>query len=59
MIPSAGRQSTSTLGKPMFHMGASFDDKDEDEEFEMNGSISHNNNSKSVRDENTPLVSRK
>lgn len=58
MIQSAGRQSTSTLGKPIFHMGASFDDKDEEEEYEMNGSVS-NNNSKSVRDENIPLVPRK
>lgn len=57
MFQFAGRQSTTTLGKPIFHMGASFEDKDEDEEFEMNGSV--NNNSKSVRDENIPLVPRK
>lgn len=59
----AGRQSSSTLSKPIFHMGASFDDKSDDEStYESNGIVinnNNNNNNKNVKDENIPLVSRK
>lgn len=43
-------------------MGASFEDKSDDEmSYESNGMaiFNNNNNSKSVKDENIPLVSRK
>jgi hypothetical protein len=52
-----GRTSTTTLNKPIFHMGSSFEDKSDDESnYEMNGL---NNNNKNVKDENIPLVARK
>lgn len=57
IVNSTGR--TSTLNKPMFHMGSSFDDKSDDESvFEVNGA-SNNNNTANVKDENIPLVPRK
>lgn len=43
------------LNKPIFHMGASFDNIEDEINFEVNG----NNNCKKVKDENIPLVPRK
>jgi hypothetical protein len=59
---NAGRQSSSTLSKPIFHMGTSFEDKsDEEMSYESNGMtiFNNNNNSKNAKDENIPLVARK
>lgn len=51
------RQS-STLNKPIFHMGASFEDRSDEEALsETNGTL--NNNCKGVKDENYPLMPRK
>lgn len=49
------------LNKPMFHMGASFDEDRSDDEsnYQSNGNLQNNNNCRSVKDENIPLVSRK
>lgn len=56
-----GRTSTTSLNKPIFHMGASFEDKSDDEgSHETNGlGMFTNNNNKNVKDENIPLVARK
>lgn len=55
--PLTGRQSTS-LAKPIFHMGASFE-SDEEPLYESNGVVNNNNNNKGTKDENIPLVARK
>jgi hypothetical protein len=51
----AGRTSTTSLNKPIFHMGSSFEDKSDDE----SNYEGLNNNNKNVKDENIPLVARK